>query len=65
MFYVCEKYYKAILVECYIADCVSWVPTLTLLDLWTNSTLNVLLEWNSFQEYVVGLTVLGMGHCYL
>ena len=33
MSYVREKYYKAIIVQCYIADCVSWVPTLILLDL--------------------------------
>ena len=32
MYYLCEKYYKPITVH-YIADCVSWVPRLTLLDL--------------------------------
>ena len=36
MYCLCEKYYKPISV--YIADCVSWVPRLTLLDLWTNWT---------------------------
>ena len=30
---LCEKYYKTITVKYYIADCVSWVPRLTLLDL--------------------------------
>ena len=33
MYYLCEKYYKPIPVQYYIADCVSWVPRLTLLDL--------------------------------
>ena len=33
MYYLCEKYYKPITVQCYIAHCVSWVPRLTLLDL--------------------------------
>ena len=38
MYYLCEKYYKPITVQYYIANCVSWVPRLTLLDLWTNWT---------------------------
>ena len=38
MYYLCEKYYKPITVEYYIADCVSWVPRLILLDLRTNWT---------------------------
>ena len=32
-YYLCEKYYKPTTVQYYIADCVSWVPRLTLLDL--------------------------------
>ena len=35
---LCEKYHKPITRQCYIANCVSWVPRLTLLDLkidWT------------------------------
>ena len=32
-YYLCEKYYTPITVQYYIADCVSWVPRLTLLDL--------------------------------
>ena len=32
MYYLCENYYKPITVQYYIADCVSWVPRLTLLD---------------------------------
>ena len=39
MYYLCEKYYKPITVQYHIANCVSWVPRLTLLDLRTN--------WNS------------------
>ena len=38
MYYLCEKYYKPITVQYYIAYCVSWVPRLTLLDLQTNWT---------------------------
>ena len=26
MYYLFDKYYKLITVQCYIADCVSWVP---------------------------------------
>ena len=44
MYYLCEKYYKPITVQYYIADCVSWVPRLTLLDLQRNQT----YEWNLF-----------------
>ena len=36
MYYLYEKYYKPITVQYYIANCVSWVPKLTLLDLRTN-----------------------------
>ena len=38
MYYLCEKYYKPIAVQYYIANCVSWVPRLTLVDLGTNWT---------------------------
>ena len=38
MYYLCEKYYKPITVRYYIADCVNWVPRLTLFDLRTNWT---------------------------
>ena len=38
MYYLCEKYYKPIRVQYYIADCVSWVPRLTWWDLRTNWT---------------------------
>ena len=33
MYYCVKKDYKPITVQYYIADCVSWVPRLTLLDL--------------------------------
>lgn len=36
VFYIYEKYYKPITVRYAIVDCVSWVPTLTLLDLQIN-----------------------------
>ena len=32
-YYLCEKYYKPITVQYYVADCIRWVPRLTLLDL--------------------------------
>ena len=38
MYYLCEKSYKAITVQYCLADCVSRVPRLTLLDLRTNWT---------------------------
>ena len=38
-----EKY-KSITVQYYITSCVSWVPRLTLLDLWTNLTYECILE---------------------
>ena len=42
MHYLEEKYYKPITVQDYTANCVSWEPGLTLLDL-----TNLLSEWNS------------------
>ena len=33
MYYLCEKYYKPIAVQYYIADHVIWLPRLTSLDL--------------------------------
>ena len=33
-----ESIFKPVTVQYYIADCVSWVPSLTLLDLGTNWT---------------------------
>ena len=38
MYYLCEKYYKLVTVQYCIADYVSWVPRLILLDLRTNWT---------------------------
>ena len=32
MYYLCGKYYKPFIGQYYIANCVSWVPRLTLLD---------------------------------
>ena len=50
MHYLQEKYYKPITVQDKTADCVSWEPGLTLLDL-----TNMLLEQNLF--ICQGLTV--------
>ena len=37
MYYLCEKYHKSVTAAYYIAECLSRVPRLTLLDLtnWT------------------------------
>ena len=35
MYYLCEKYYKPIIVKYYIVICISWVLRLTLLNLQT------------------------------
>ena len=35
MYYLCEKYYKPIIVSCYIISCVGWIAWL---DLGTNLT---------------------------
>ena len=36
MYSLCEKYYKSITEQYYLADCISWVPRLTLLNWWTH-----------------------------
>jgi len=36
IYYLCEKHYSIITIQYFIADCVSWVPRPTLLDLGTN-----------------------------
>ena len=38
MYYLYEKYYKPITIRNNIADCISWVASLTLLFLRTNWT---------------------------
>ena len=38
MYYLCVKNYKPITVQYYMADCISWVPRLTLLDTRTHWT---------------------------
>ena len=47
MYYLCEKYYKPVTVGYYIANHVSRVPRLTLLDL-QMGRMNVFLEQNLF-----------------
>ena len=51
MYYLCEKYYTHITVQYYIADCVSWVPRLTLLDLTNKLDLQV-RSWKGTHLYV-------------
>ena len=55
VYYVCEMYYKLITTQYYIANCVSWVPRLTLLNLWTNWTYLRMWSWNRTCLYVWGL----------
>ena len=45
MYYLCGKYYKSIILQYYVADCVNWVPRLTLLDFRTHS-------WKEIHSYV-------------
>ena len=55
MYYLCEKYYKPITAQYYIADCVSQIPRLPLLDLQTT-----LVYEHAFEMELVlmrGLTV--------
>ena len=63
MYYLCEKFYKPITIQDCIADYVSWVPRLTLLDLTNKLGLltNELLKWNLF--VCRGLTVLIITNC--
>lgn len=35
-YYLCDKYYRPIIIQYYVACCVGWVPRLTLLDLQTS-----------------------------
>ena len=51
MYYLCEKYYKPITVQFYIAGCVSWVCKLTLLDLTNKSDLRM-HSGNGTRSYV-------------
>ena len=46
--YLCEEYYQPITVQYYIANCVSWVPRLTLLDLKQIALMNAQSEQSSF-----------------
>ena len=48
MYYLCEKYYKPITVQHSIANCISWVPRLILLDLEQTGLMNVVFVQNSF-----------------
>ena len=57
MYYLCGKYYKPIVVQYYMADCVSWVPRLTLLGLRTHSR-------NGTRSYVGDLLTVSKGTCF-
>ena len=48
MYHLCEKYYKPITVQYYIANCVSWVLRLTCWIYKQIGLTNALSEQNSF-----------------
>ena len=58
MYYLCENNYKPITIQYVIANCVNWVPRLTLLDLQTNWTYKCAL-WTELIPR--GCTVLSVG----
>ena len=51
MYYLCEEHYKLITMQYHIANCVSWVCRLILLDLGTNWTYKR-CSWNETRSYV-------------
>ena len=53
MYYLYEKYYKPIIVQYYIAKCVTWVPTLSLLH-------SQICSWNRTCSYVGDLLCLSV-----
>ena len=55
MYYLCGKYYKLIVVQYCIANCVSWVPRLTVALMDKLDLTNILSEQNTFVH--TGLTV--------
>ena len=57
MYYLCEKYYKLIIVQYYMVDSVSWVPRLNLLDLTNKLDLGT-RSWNGTRSYVGDLLYL-------
>ena len=58
VYYLYEKYYKPITAQYYIANCVSWVPRLTLLDL-TNKLDLRMCSRNRTRMYVGDLLYTG------
>ena len=56
MYYLCEEYYKPVTVQYHTANCVRWVPRLTLLDLQRNWTCKPAL--GTELTHLRGLTVL-------
>ena len=63
MYYWCEKYYKPITAQCYIAVCVSWVPRLTLLVLWAKWTYKCALGMELICTYLHFWVLATCRHC--
>ena len=55
MYHLCEKYYKPIIVQYHIANCISWLRRLTSLDLRTNWTYECIL--GKIFIHMQGLTI--------
>ena len=61
-YYLFIKYYKPIIVQYYIADCVSWIPKLTLLDLLYINMYNIFLQVNTLKarkQYFLRMALFG------
>ena len=67
MYYLWGKDYKTITAKYYMADCVSWEPRPTLLELRTNWTQRMNSEQNSFvcNRFTIHLSHLTVLSCIL
>ena len=62
-YYLFIKYYKPIIVQYYIADCVSRVPRLTLLDLLYINMYNIFIQINTLKarkQYLLQVASFGV-----
>ena len=62
-YHLCEKYYKPMTVQYYIADCVSWVPRLTSLDSRTSWTYEHAHRTRLYVGDILYAEVLNPGTC--
>ena len=64
MYYLCEKYLKPVIVQDDIVDYISWVPSLILLDLRTDSTYKWALRTELIQKKGTSLYLLQKHPCW-